>query len=153
MSTNTNLLYHIIYSTKYRRPWIRSEWQDELYAYIGGIVRANEGTLLRVGGVADHVHLLVRLNPTIAISDVMRVVKANSSKWVNERDDVDLRFQWQSGFAAFSVSESQVGAVENYIAEQVEHHRVKTFEEEFLEILKKHGVEYDGRYVFEQETL
>jgi len=153
MSTYTNLLFHIIYSTKYRKPWIHAAWQDDLYGYIGGILRENKGTLLKIGGVADHVHLLAKLSPTIAISDVLRVVKTNSSKWINEREDVHYKFQWQPGFAAFSVSESQFPIVETYIANQAEHHRSKTFEEEFLGILKKHNIEYDTRYVFEQEIV
>ena len=153
MSTFTNLLFHIIYSTKYRKPTIRMEWQDDLYGYIGGIVRDQKGTLLRIGGVEDHVHLLVKLSPTIAISDVLRKIKSNSSKWINERPDVTRKFEWQSGYAAFSVSESQMPSVSEYIANQAEHHRKKTFEEEFLAILRKHNIEFDMRYVFEQEVI
>lgn len=153
ISTFTNLLFHIIYSTKYRKPTIRSEWHDDLYGYIGGIVRDQKGTLLKIGGVEDHVHLLVKLSPTIAISDVLRKIKSNSSKWINERPDVNRKFEWQSGYAAFSVSESQMPAVAKYIANQAEHHRKKTFEEEFLAILKKHNIEFDTRYVFEQEVI
>lgn len=153
MSTFTNLLFHIIYSTKYRKPFIRPDWQDDLYGYIGGIVREKKGTLLRIGGIEDHVHLLAKLSPAIAISDVLRTIKANSSKWINERSDVTRKFEWQSGYAAFSVSESQMPAVADYIANQAEHHREKTFEEEFLAILKKHNIEFDMRYVFEQEVI
>ncbi|MFG0265437.1 MAG: IS200/IS605 family transposase [Rhodopirellula sp. JB055] len=153
MSTFTNLLFHIIYSTKYRKPTIRTEWQDDLYGYIGGIVRDQKGTLLKIGGVEDHVHLLAKLSPTIAVSDVLRKIKSNSSKWINERSDVTRKFEWQSGYAAFSVSESQMPAVAEYIANQAEHHRQKTFEEEFLAILRKHNIEFDMRYVFEQEVI
>ena len=153
MSTFTNLLYHAIYSTKYRKPTIRTQWQDDLYGYIGGIVRDQKGTLLKCGGVDDHVHLLVKLSPTIAISDVLRKIKANSSKWINERQDVTQKFEWQSGYGAFSVSESQVPAVSQYIANQDEHHRKKTFEDEFLAILARHNIEIDMRYVFEQEVI
>ena len=153
MSTFTNLLYHVIYSTKYRKPTIRAQWEDDLYGYIGGIVRDQKGTLLKCGGVDDHVHLLVKLSPTIAISDVLRKIKANSSKWINERQDVTQKFEWQSGYGAFSVSESQVPAVSQYIANQDEHHRKKTFEDEFLAILARHNIEIDMRYVFEQEVI
>ncbi|WDQ16403.1 IS200/IS605 family transposase [Rhodopirellula sp. P2] len=153
MSTFTNLLFHLIYSTKYRKPAIRSEWQDELHGYLGGIVRDQKGTLLKIGGVEDHVHLLAKLSPTIAISDVLRTIKSNSSKWINERSDVHRKFEWQSGYAAFSVSESQAPAVADYIANQAEHHRKKTFEEEFLSILKRHRIQYDPRYVFEREII
>ncbi len=153
MSTYTNLLFHIIYSAKYRKRSIRPEWQDDLYGYIGGIVREQKGTLLKIGGVEDHVHLLAKLSPTIAISDVLRKIKANSSKWVNERSDVTRKFEWQSGYAAFSVSESQMPSVSEYIANQEEHHRKKTFEEEFLAILNKHNIEFDMRYVFDKEII
>ena len=153
MSTFTNLLFHIIYSTKYRKPTIHTEWQDDLYGYIGGIVRDQKGKLLKIGGVEDHVHLLAKLGPTNAISDVLRKIKSNSSKWINERSDVSRKFEWQSGYAAFSVSESQLPAVSEYIANQAEHHRKKTFEEELLAILKKHNIEFDMRYVFEQEVI
>ena len=153
MSTFTNLLFHIIYSTKYRKPTINLDWQDDLYGYIGGIVREQKGTLLKIGGVEDHVHLLAKLSPTIAISDVLRKIKSNSSKWLNERSDVIRKFEWQSGYAAFSVSESQVPAVSQYIAKQEEHHLKKTFEEEFLAILRKHKIEFDKRYVFDREII
>ena len=153
MSTFTNLLFHIIYSTKYRKPTIHTEWQDDLYGYIGGIVRDQKGKLLKIGGVEDHVHLLAKVGPTIAISDVLRKIKSNSSKWINERSDVSRKFEWQSGYAAFSVSESKLPAVSEYIANQAEHHRKKTFEEELLAILKKHNIEFDMRYVFEQEVI
>ncbi|SRR6056297_212842 len=143
MSTFANLLFHVIYSTKYRKPVIEPRWRDGLYGYIGGIVREQKGTLLKIGGVEDHVHLLVKLNPTIAISDVLRLIKTNSSKWVNELPDVRRKFQWQSGYGAFSVSESQASVVSNYIANQAEHHRTRSFEDEFLAILKRHNVEYD----------
>ena len=153
MSTFTNLLFHIIYSTKYRKPTIRSEWQDDLYGYIGGSVRDQKGALLKIGGVEDHVHMLAKLSPTIAISDVLRKIKSNSSRWINERPDVNRKFEWQSGYAAFSVSESQMPSVAEYIANQAEHHRKKTFEEEFLAILNKHNIEFDMQYVFEQEVI
>ncbi len=153
MSTFTNLLFHIIYSTKYRKPTIRRNWQDDLYGYIGGIVRDQKGTLLKIGGVEDHVHLLAKLSPTLAISDVLRRIKSNSSKWINERPDVIRKFEWQSGYAAFSVSESQLPSVVGYIGNQAEHHRKRTFEEEFLAILKKHHINFDMQYVFEQEVI
>ncbi|MDB2685738.1 IS200/IS605 family transposase [Mariniblastus sp.] len=153
MSTFTNLLFHIIYSTKYRKPTIHLDWRDDLFGYIGGIVREQKGTLLKIGGVVDHVLLLAKLGPTIAISDVLRKIKSNSSKWINERSNVSRKFEWQSGYAAFSVSESQAPAVTEYITHQAEHHRKMSFEEEFLAILKKHKIEYDRRYVFDREII
>ena len=153
VSTFTNLLFHIVYSTRYRKPTIESRWQDELYGYIGGIVRENKGTLLCIGGVQDHVHLLAKLSPTIAISDMLRLMKSNSSKMVNDVIRPRIPFEWQSGYAAFSVSESQFEKVRDYVLNQAEHHRRKSFEEEFHELLEKHNIQYDRRYVFEQEII
>jgi len=153
MSSFTNLLFHIVYSTKYRRPLIHSAWQDELYAYFGGIIREQKGILLRSGGVADHVHLLAKLSPTITVSDTLRILKANSSKWINDHHQVAPKFEWQPGYAAFSVSESQAATVKQYIDNQEEHHRSRSFEEELLAMLERHGIEYDPRYVFEQEIV
>ena len=99
----------------------------------------------------DHIHPLAKLSPSISVSDVLRNVKASSSKWINERSDVAQRFEWQSGYAAFSVSESQVDAVRNYIINQKEHHAKNSFEDEFLALLKRHNISFDLKYVFEQE--
>ena len=101
----------------------------------------------------DHVHLLAKLSPTIAISDVLRKIKSNSSNKINERPALTRKFEWQSGYAAFSVSESQMHSVADYISNQAEHHRKRSFEEEFLAILKKHNIEFDMRYVFDQEVV
>ena len=153
MSTYTNLLFHIVYSTKYRKPIIQEAWRDDLYGYIGGLIREQKGTLLKIGGVADHVHILAKLSPTIAISDALRFVKSNSSKWVNEQQELTGKFAWQTGFAAFSVSESKTDVVRIYIANQREHHKATTFRDEFLALLKRHRIEFDERYVFETEII
>jgi putative transposase len=153
MSTFTNLLFHVVYSTKYRKPMIEKSWQDELYGYIGGVIRENKGTLLCMGGVNDHVHLLAKLSPTIAISDMLRLIKANSSKMVNEKIKPRIPFEWQSGYGAFSVSESQYEKVRAYLLNQEVHHRKQTFEQEFIAILDRHKITYDLRYVFEQEVI
>ena len=153
MSTFTNLLFHIVYSTKYRKPTIDRNWQDELYGYVGGIIRDNKATLLCMGGVSDHVHLLAKLSPTIAISDMLRLIKSNSSKMVNETMTPQIPFEWQPGYAAFSVSESQYPRVRDYVRNQEQHHRKQSFQEEFIELLEKHNITYDLRYVFEQEII
>ena len=153
MSTFTNLLFHIVYSTKYRKRVIEKSWQDDLYGYTGGIIRDHKGTLLCMGGVMDHVHLLAKLPPTIAVSDMLRLIKSNSSKMVNETMTPRIPFEWQPGYAAFSVSESQFERVRDYILNQEEHHRKKSFQEEFIELLDKHNITYDLRYVFEQEII
>lgn len=151
-STLSNLTYHIVFSTKYREPLITPELRDKIYPYIGGVVRNKGGTLIRIGGVANHVHLVARLRPDIALSDMMRLVKANSSKWVNERENRSGgRFGWQAGYGAFTVSPSQLPALIDYVDHQEEHHRGRTFEDEYVAILQKHGVEYDERYLFDGE--
>jgi len=153
MSTFTNLLFHIVYSTKYRKPMIQSAWEDELYGNVGGIIRGHKGTLLCMGGTEDHVHLLAKLSPTIAVSDMLRLIKSNSSKMVNETFRPAAAFEWQPGYAAFSVSESQFDRVRQYIRNQKEHHRKTTFKDEFIQLLEKHKIEYDEQYVFEQEII
>ena len=148
-STFTNLLYHITFSTKQRVPLITNDFQEELYKYIGGIIRAEGGTQLEIGGIADHVHLLVKFKPSVTVSEMLNRIKANSSKWVNENNKSKQRFSWQEGYGAFSVSESQVSVVREYIQNQEVHHRKQTFQEEFIAILERHGVEYDPRYLWD----
>jgi putative transposase len=145
--TYTNLLYHIVFSTKERRQLITPASEGELYRYIGGIVRGLEGIQLEIGGVADHIHLLVKFKPTLAVSDAVRDIKANSSKWLNERSKI-YKFGWQDGFAAFTVSESQVERIVAYIRNQKTHHQTATFQEELLELLKLNRVEFDERYIW-----
>jgi putative transposase len=124
--TFTNLLYHIVFSTKSRVPLIEGAWSDELYRYLGGIVRAEGGIVLEIGGPPDHLHLLLKLKPTVALSDTLRLLKANSSKWARENRKSRLPFAWQDGYSAFSVSESQVEHVIRYIRNQREHHATKS---------------------------
>ena len=152
-STFTNLIYHIVYSTKYRQALIGPDIREELYRYIGAIIRENHGIQLEIGGAFDHVHILAKLSPTIAIADVLRLIKSNSSKWVNEQSGFRGRFEWQTGYAAFTVSQSQIPVVTRYIQTQELHHRRKSFKDEFLELLKRHQVEFDERYVFEEEHI
>lgn len=150
-STLANLTYHIVFSTKYREPFITPGLRSELYPYIGGIVRNKGGALIGIGGVADHLHLVARLRPDIALSDMVRLVKANSSKWVNERGiEGGGLFAWQAGYVAFTVSPSQLPALFEYVECQEEHRRARPFRDEYLAILKKHGVEYDERYLFDE---
>jgi len=147
-STLTNLLYHVVFSTKHRSPLITDTLQPDLYAYIGGIIRGEGGYLLEVGGIADHVHLLARFPPTVAVAGMLKVAKAKSSGWVNSERPTGSRFGWQDGYAAFSVSASLIEVVRRYIRNQEAHHRKQSFMQEFIILLDKHGVEYDERYVF-----
>jgi REP element-mobilizing transposase RayT len=148
-SSYTHLLYHIVFSTKERRPLITPALRAELEPYLGGIVREQRGIPLEIGGMPDHVHLVLRVRPDQAVADVVRLVKANSSKWANERSDLTERFSWQTGYGAFTVSASQLAVVRRYVQTQEEHHRKQKFQEEFIGLLKKHGIEYDERYLWE----
>ena len=152
-STFTNLLFHVIYSTKYRKPLIQAVWSERLFEYIGGIIRGERGILLEINGTADHIHFLAKFSPTIAVSDMLRLIKTNSSKWVHDQELAGPEFQWQTGFGAFSVSQSQVDRLRRYIQNQLRHHQQKTFREEFLELLRKHNIEFDERFVFEEEHI
>jgi REP element-mobilizing transposase RayT len=136
----TNLLYHIVYATKERRPLIDDEFQPRLYDYVGGAIRGLKGTSLEIGGVEDHVHILAKLPPTIAVADFLEKLKANTSKWAKS---VRRGFGWQEGYGAFSVSESQVGRVRNYMQNQREHHARVSFRDELIALLEAHGVKYD----------
>ena len=152
-TTYTNLLFHIVFSTKHRKNIITPEIQERLYEYIGGILREQKGILLQIGGMLDHVHILAKLSPTLAISDVIRITKANSSKWCNESFQTNTKFAWQRGFGAFSVSFSKVDQVQKYIQNQQEHHKKISFAHEFRQLLVRHGIEFDERYIFEVEHI
>jgi putative transposase len=145
-STHTHLLYHLIFATKNREPLILDAWRARLHEYLGGTVAGLDGTPQGVGGMADHVHLLVGLKPTHCLSDFMRELKKASSLWVKEEVG-GAEFAWQEGYAAFTVSASARDSVRGYIARQEEHHRRKTFREELVEFLRKSGVAYDERYL------
>jgi REP element-mobilizing transposase RayT len=140
------LLYHIVFSTKNREPWIDPVWRPELHAYIGGVVRNRKGHLLAAGGIPDHIHLLVKLAADRSISDIVRDIKSNSSAWLHERGV--MPFAWQDGYSAFTLSPSAIPALTSYINHQVEHHATEAFREEFLSLLTEHEVEYDERFLW-----
>ena len=148
-STLTNLLYHIVFSTKDRTRLIGPDLKPELHAYLGGLTRELKGKALAFNGMEEHVHLLVSLPPTISISDALRFIKANSCKWVHEKWPQRSGFAWQLGYGAFSVSKSNLPEVVDYIRHQEQHHHKFNYQEEFLGLLRKHGVEYDERYVWD----
>lgn len=145
--TCTNLTFHAIFSTKNRHPTLKEEFHDRLFAYIGGILDKFGGRLIRAGGTTDHVHLLFQLDATKSISEIMRAIKANSSKWLHETFPDSGKFAWQNGYAAFTVSKSAIPDVARYIENQREHHRTQTFEDEFKAFLRRHDIEYDDRFV------
>ena len=145
-STHTSLLYHLVFATKYREPLIAPQWRSRLHEYLGGVTRGLDGTPQGIGGVSDHVHLLVGLKPTHCVSDFMRELKKASSMWVVETIRLPS-FRWQEGYGAFTVSASARAQVREYIDQQEDHHRKRTFRDEYLVLLQKSGIEYDERYL------
>jgi REP-associated tyrosine transposase len=143
----TNLLYHMIFSTKDRKPIITEDYQPRLYEYIGGIIRGTGGISLGIDGTEDHVHVLAKLRPDRALSDVLRDLKANASGWMHDVFPDLKDFSWQRGYGAFTVSQSNVADVRDYIVRQKEHHKSVSFRDEFLQFLKANGIEYDERYL------
>ena len=147
--TLVKLYVHIIFSTKHRADLILPEVEDELFAYLGGIANNNKSKLLVGGGTANHVHLLVSLSKNISLSEFVGDLKRDSSKWIKTKGDTSQNFHWQDGYGAFSVGYTQLDDVKKYIANQKEHHAKVSFEDEFRYFLKKYGVEYDERYVWD----
>jgi len=139
--THTNLLFHIVFSTQGHRPLLKPETRDELFAYMSGLIKEKKGKPIIINGVDDHAHLLFSLPPDVSVSDSMRFVKANSSRWMKQR--FGQPFAWQKGFGAFSVSRSNVDAVARYIRNQEVHHRKFDFKTEFVSLLNKNDAEYD----------
>ena len=153
MGTFSKLTYHIVFSTKYRRKTINDDIPERLYEYMGGIVRNLDGSLIEIGGIDDHVHLLVNFPPSKSVSNCIRDIKANSSKWMNDLPGAKLKFEWQKGYGAFTVSHSQIGMVRSYIQNQREHHRTKSFKEEFIELLERHEIKFEHEYLFDAEHV
>ncbi len=147
--TFTNLLTHLIFSTKNREPFILPELQPELYAYLAGLTKELKGKPYTTNGTEDHLHMLIGLPPVVSISEALRFIKSNSSGWVHHKWRRRRSFGWQLGYGAFSVSRSNVPKVLKYIRNQEEHHRKITFKEEFLDFLVKHEIEYDERYLWD----
>lgn len=141
----TCIYLHIVFSTKDRRPLIPNERQSKLWHYLGGILKNHKMKALAIGGMSDHVHVLASLSSDASVAQALNLLKSNSSKWMREHDGA---FGWQQGYAAFSVSTSALSSVTDYIENQAAHHKKRTFEEEYLGLLKKHGVAYDPRWVF-----
>jgi REP element-mobilizing transposase RayT len=146
-STHLSLHVHVIFGTKHQRPLIRPLWRPRLHAYLGGAARTIEVIPEAVGGVADHVHLLLGIRATHRLADVVRDVKRASSSWIHEEIG-DHDFEWQDGYGAFTVSSSLIQTVKNYIARQEDHHAKKSFQEEYLEFLKLSSVEFDARFLW-----
>ena len=141
--------HHCVFSIKERRPLIPSQLRDRLWPFLGGIARQNQMTAIEIGGMPDHVHILLALPSTLSIAKALQLIKGGSSKWVHDTFPEHRLFKWQVKYGAFSVSVSQLDKIIEYIRNQEAHHRKMTFQEEFLALLKKHRVAYDERYLWE----
>ena len=145
----TYLLFHIVFSTKNREPWIDSGLITDLHAYLGGILSESKANPVAIGGIEDHVHILTYLPSMMPVPDAVRIVKSNSSKWVHQRSPKYASFAWQSGYAAFTISRTAVEDARRYIGNQAEHHKTMSFQDEYRELLQRHGLKFDERYVWD----
>ena len=143
---------HIVFSTKHRQRFLTPDLTERLYPYLGGLARNRKCSLVRIGGVEDHIHLLVQLARDVAVSEFVGAIKSVSSGWIHDEFPDQQTFAWQQGHAAFAVSLSGVEFVTDYIAQQAEHHRKKSFQEELLEYLPVHGIESDDRYMWDRSV-
>ena len=147
--TFSQIYIQIVFAVKGRQNLIGKEWKDELYKYISGIITNKGQKSIIVNGVADHVHIFVGLKPAMAISDLVRDIKNNSSNFINDKKFVKGKFSWQEGYGAFSYAHSQIENVYQYIANQEEHHKKKSFKEEYLDFLQKFEIDYNEKYLFD----
>ncbi len=148
-NTYSQLYIHIVFAVKGRQNLISSVWKDEIYKFITGIITNKGQKLIAINGMPDHVHILIGFKPDQSISDLVRDIKANSSKFINDKKWINGKFEWQTGFGAFSYSHSQLTNVINYIHNQEEHHKTKTFKEEYVEFLKLFHIEFKNEYLFD----
>ncbi|WP_281636713.1 IS200/IS605 family transposase [Flavobacterium marginilacus] len=149
-NTYSQLYVQIVFAVKGRQNLISSKWKDELYKYITGIVTNENQKLIAINGMPDHIHILIGLKPNKALSDLVRDIKANSSRFINEKRWINGKFEWQTGFGAFTYSHSHLTNVINYIQNQEKHHKTKTFKEEYIAFLKAFEIDYKDEYVFEE---
>jgi REP element-mobilizing transposase RayT len=143
------IIVHLVFSTKNREPWLDDGIRDDLHAYIGGIVKAHRGELLRAGSMPDHIHLLLAHPRTCSPAEMVQEIKTGSSKWLKTRGSPYANFRWQNGYGIFSASPAHRSALETYLANQAEHHRTVTFQDEYRRLLAKYGVAFDERYVWD----
>ena len=148
-NTYSQISIHGVFAVKHRENFILKDWRDDLHKYISGIIKGIGGTPLAVGGWKDHVHIFYGMPVTTCISDFISIVKANSSKWINERKFIRGKFQWQSGYGAFSYSRNQRDTIIKYIVNQELHHNTRTFKEEYMDLLHDFNVDFNEKYLFE----
>ena len=149
-NTYTQIHIQFDFAVKYRDGLIHSSFKDELYQYIAGIIKHHNHRLLAINAMPDHIHIFIGMRPTQSISDLMQDIKGSSSKWINERKFLKVKFEWQGGYGAFSYSKSHVNRIINYIKNQEQHHARETFQEEYIGFLKLFGIDYDERYLFKE---
>jgi len=147
-NTYTQIHIHAVFAVRNRECLIKKEWKVELYKYMTAIIQNNNHKVLVINGVEDHVHILFGMRPTQALSELMQMIKGDSSKWINQNKLTTFKLSWQEGFGAFSYSKSHIGNVVNYINNQEQHHKKKSFHEEYMEMLKKYEVDFDPNYIF-----
>ncbi|MGF7217157.1 REP element-mobilizing transposase RayT [Spirosoma lacussanchae] len=147
-NTYTQIHLHLVFAVKHRAAVIAPDWKYDLYGYMTGIIQNYSHKVLAINGMPDHVHILIGMRPTQSLSDLMQQLKQESSKWINDNKLAGIRFAWQEGYGAFSYSKSQLPAVVRYIDTQEEHHRTRSFVEEYNQMLDTLGIDYDERYVF-----
>jgi len=147
-NTYTQIHIQFVFAVKYRDGIIHPSFKEELYKYISGIIQNNNHKVLAINGMPDHIHIFIGMRPTQSISDLMQDIKGSSSKWINEKGFLNVKFEWQEGYGAFSYSKSQVNDVIKYIKNQETHHKTKTFREEYLKFLEVFEIEFDERYIF-----
>jgi REP element-mobilizing transposase RayT len=152
-NTYTQLYVHVIFAVKGRSNLISIKWKEELYKFINGIIKNKNQKLMIINGMPDHLHLLIGLKPDCVLSDLIRDIKANSSRWINERKLVKGRFEWQTGFGAFSIGQSQVPIIVNYILKQEEHHKKKKFRDEYVDFLNAYQIDYKLEYLFKDYDI
>jgi putative transposase len=145
----TDIILHIVFSTKERRPWIQSDIEDQLYAYISGICKNLNSPIIRINGMADHIHLLLHLSKTIAVSDLISNIKSNASRWIKTQGESYKNFSWQGGYGGFSVSRPSVEGAIKYIANQKEHHKTVSFKEELITLLERGQISYNEQYLWD----
>ncbi len=149
-NTYTQIYIHIIFAVKGRQNLISNNIKEELYKYITGIVTNEEQKLIAINGMPDHIHVLIGLKPNKSLSDLVRDIKANSSRFINEKQWINGKFEWQTGYGAFTYSHSQLTNVINYIQNQEEHHKTKSFKEEYIEFLKSFDIDFEENYIFNE---
>lgn len=149
-NTYTQIFYHVVFAVKGRENLINPLWKDDLYKYISGIITNQGQKLYIINGLPDHLHILVSCKPNIALSNLVKEIKEHSSKYIKEQGFIKCKFCWQEGFGAFSVSFRNIEQVVNYIKNQEEHHKIKSFKEEYLEFLKEQNIDFEEKYIFEE---